>query len=51
MGSLQPAVPLLSLLPKSITQVIDLKHDFLTTPLYAHDKGWFAFSEPTYKVV
>lgn len=48
MGSLQPGIPLPSLLPKEWPIiVIDLKDCFFTIPLHEGDKERFAFSVPT----
>ena len=45
MGSLQPRIPLPSLLPKEWPIiVIDLKDCFFTIPLHEHDRERFAFS-------
>ena len=49
MGSLQPGIPLPSLLPKEWPIiVIDLKDCFFTIPLHECDKERFAFSVPTF---
>ena len=49
MGSLQPGIPLPSLLPKEWPIiVIDLKDCFFTIPLHERDKERFAFSVPTF---
>jgi hypothetical protein len=52
MGSLQPGIPLPSLLPKEWPIIlIDLKDCFFTIPLHECDKGRFAFSVPTFNRV
>ena len=49
MGSLQPGIPLHSLLPKEWPIiVIDLKDCFFTIPLHECDKERFAFSIPNF---
>ena len=49
MGSLQPGIPLPSLLPKEWPIIlIDLKDCFFTIPLHECDKERFAFSVPTF---
>ena len=49
MSSLQPGIPLPSLLPKEWPIiVIDLKYCFFTIPLHEHDKERFSFSVPIF---
>ena len=47
MGSLQPGLPLPSLLPIWPLIIIDLKDCFLSIPLHEKDRERFVFSVPT----
>jgi hypothetical protein len=49
MDSLEPGIPLTSLLPKTWPSiVIDLKDYFFSIPLWEKDKGKYAFTMPTF---